>query len=252
MTKTTKLTLFAFLLALILSGCQRRYAHLTLTQGVKSSKEKTTRFHGHYVARQDVEYPPAKDSDDLKLVTDNAALSKPQPRRSKQALVALGIPRTIIKSIEEPETDSSTLRQPKEMYDAKGPETALFFGLLGANVGYFMLPQFTELFAVVLISVLALAVIYLATMMFRNMADTRIRPYRTKKKFIYMGRSFDSEKVKKGFGVFMLVGLAAALISIPLFFAVDFWGLAIFLSLLGFVCICAGVILGLTYLILSV
>jgi len=119
-------------------------------------------------------------------------------------------------------------------------------------VGYFMLPQFTELFAVVLISVLALAVIYLATMMFRNMADTRIRPYRTKKKFIYMGRSFDSEKVKKGFGVFMLVGLAAALISIPLFFAVDFWGLAIFLSLLGFVCICAGVILGLTYLILSV
>ena len=251
MTKTTKLTLFAFLVALIFSSCQRRYAHLTLTQGAKSAKGKTTRFNGHNVARQNVKSISPKKSDDSKIVPENLALSKPQPLTLEQAPAAHGTPRTIIKSIEEPKTDSTTPRQPKEMYDAKGPETALFFGLLGANVGYFMLPQFTELFAVVLISVLALAVIYLATMMFRNMADTRIRPYRTKKKSIYMGRSFDSEKVKKGFGVFMLVGLAAALISIPLF-AVDFWGLAIFLSLLGFVCICAGVILGLTYLILSV
>ena len=126
MTKTTKLTLFAFLVALIFPGCQRRYAHLTLTQGVKSAKEKTTRFHGHYVARQNVKSISPKKSDDSKIVPENLALSKPQPLALGQAPAAHGTPRTIIKSIEEPETDSSTQRQPKEMYDAKGPETALF------------------------------------------------------------------------------------------------------------------------------
>lgn len=251
MTTTTKLTTFTLVVLSILSGCQRRYAHLTLTQGTKGSKEKTTRFNGHYVEVKNQESEHPKKSDYSEIPTKSELLSEHLDKSVKLLPTSFGTPLAGLRANQEIKRDTISRKPQKVMYNAKGPETALFFGLLGANIGYFMLPQFTELFAVVLISVLALAVIYLATMLFRNMADTRIRPYRTKKRTVYAGRTFDTEKVKKGFGIFMLVGLAAALVSIPLF-AVDFWGLAIFLSLLGFVCICAGVILGLTYLILSV